>query len=674
MFWFRLKDMGRKFAVLALIVAVFVSSAWAEDVYSHVLSMNEPIVYGEASFRERILQRTEGKRDPVGLVMTGSWAPAASHLGVLYYLEENSIIPDFIIANSSSAVLAVLYSAGASPEDIAYFLEHLDTSAALTLTFPVEGGFIDSSSLEALFGEVLGRDTRLENLRIPVMIVTEDLVTGREVRFAEGNAAVLSVASMSYPALFPPVEYEGHLLTDSITAVAAPLELAYQYTDTVILSTAFRYDSKANLLDLANSDSFLIPAMQGASDEISSRDDIIWINPDTSMYASLDYGNSYDIGVLGYESAALWSDSIALIEGHPKSFPTEDRTVMKSALDKGLGNLCFGRIAPVSDSHILSLDFDYGPFSDNRSYLTAASNLAFRYTFRNSWFEGGGDVGFAFDTGPIKATGPYRLGAYPMVGGFAAFYPFSQMRIFFDLQAEFLLEEPYIPELYGKQGLDFIIINNDLYDISVSESIEYRTGFETNSSALIASAGINTGVRPLSWLSVNADAGYMLASQYLLPDSVGHYIQLGASVRFDIPPLDNQLYFTAGVKSRIGVGGVRGAVLFQTDGYLSPNIDKNEDYYFSQTDGIHATIISLYGGWIIPAEPSIGSFFTLEGCEIGAFCDMLLRGSSFSVSCGGELRTTISLLGIAKLPLRLRLGYDSWADSFVSSFSVGFAF
>ena len=80
MFWFRLKDMGRKFAVLALIVAVFVSSAWAEDVYSHVLSMNEPVVYGEATFRERILQRTEGKRDPVGLVMTGSWAPAASHL------------------------------------------------------------------------------------------------------------------------------------------------------------------------------------------------------------------------------------------------------------------------------------------------------------------------------------------------------------------------------------------------------------------------------------------------------------------------------------------------------------------------------------------------------------------------------------------------------------------
>lgn len=664
--------MGRKFVACALLLMMMlVPVLGAEDVYSQVLSLDSVITYGDAGFRERILARTEGQRDPLGLVMTGSWASASAHLGVLYYLEEQSMLPDFIIANSASAPIAILYSAGAAPEDIAHFLERLDIPSVLRLTLPVEGGFFDTSSLEALFEDVLGRDTLLEDLRIPVMVIAEDLVTEREVRVAEGNAARIAVAAMSYPAIFPPIEYNGHLLIDSAISTAAPLDVAYQYTDTVMLSTAFGYDSGSNLLNPMNADALSIPVKQRAAADIRSRDGIIWVNTNPSGYGSLDFSKAYEIGVLGYEGTAMWSDSIALIDVPADSFPQASRDVMKEAMDSSLRNLCFGRVTPSRGSHVLSVDFDYGPFDGGDSYLTDASNLAFRYSYRNSWFEGGGDVGFVLDTNTINT-----VSAAPMAGGFVGFYPFSLMRITFDLQAEFILESPYIPELYGRQGLDLMILNESWYGLSFHEGFEYRTGF-TGPQALVITAGIDGDVRPLDWLGIDASAGYMLTSDTIEFAAIRHFVQVSADFRFDIPPLDNQLYFRLGVKSRIAADGLGGVPLFQADGYLSPNILANENYYnkgVSGTGAMHATIISIYAGWDIPGEPSVGSVLFIEDSEIGAYCDMLLRGSEFSVSAGVQLQTSFSLMKTAKLPLRLRLGYDSWAGSFASSFSVGLEF
>ena len=78
-----------------------------------------PIAYGEEEFRSRILERTGGERDPIGLVLTGGSARAFAHLGVLEYMEENGIEPDFIISNSMGSIIAVLYAAGLSPQQIA---------------------------------------------------------------------------------------------------------------------------------------------------------------------------------------------------------------------------------------------------------------------------------------------------------------------------------------------------------------------------------------------------------------------------------------------------------------------------------------------------------------------------------------------------------------------------
>ena len=49
---------------------------------NELLAANIPITYGDANFRQRILERTNGEREPVGLVLSGGSARAFAHIGV----------------------------------------------------------------------------------------------------------------------------------------------------------------------------------------------------------------------------------------------------------------------------------------------------------------------------------------------------------------------------------------------------------------------------------------------------------------------------------------------------------------------------------------------------------------------------------------------------------------
>ena len=101
--------------VVILLLALFLSfSIFAEEqsTIGDIVYSDIPISYGEAQFRERILERTNGERDPIGLVLTGGSARAFAHLGVLKYLEEEGVEPDYIVSNSMGSIIGMLYAAG----------------------------------------------------------------------------------------------------------------------------------------------------------------------------------------------------------------------------------------------------------------------------------------------------------------------------------------------------------------------------------------------------------------------------------------------------------------------------------------------------------------------------------------------------------------------------------
>ena len=235
--------------LLVLLMLFPLIGAEEETFQDYFLEADVAITYGEEHFRTRILDRTEGKRDPIGLVLTGGSARALAHLGVLSYLEDEGIVPDFIVSNSMGSIIAMLYAAGVSPEDIMDLLESVELSDLFTFTLPIRGGLLIPDGFEALVESVIGADTRLENLDIPVMVVCDDLVTKREIRITEGDFTDVLIASFALPVYFEPALYNGHLLIDGGVVSLLPLEAAYEYSDTIIVSTTFYSVPSLNLLN-----------------------------------------------------------------------------------------------------------------------------------------------------------------------------------------------------------------------------------------------------------------------------------------------------------------------------------------------------------------------------------------------------------------------------------------
>ena len=98
--------------ILALCLPIFATDLETavenDEFLKEILISDIPVTYGEEAVRERILQRTEGKRDPIGLVLTGGSARACAHIGVLRYLDEHGIVPDFIVSNSMGSIIGML--------------------------------------------------------------------------------------------------------------------------------------------------------------------------------------------------------------------------------------------------------------------------------------------------------------------------------------------------------------------------------------------------------------------------------------------------------------------------------------------------------------------------------------------------------------------------------------
>ena len=271
-----------------------------------------PIVYGEAGFRERISARTGGNREAVGLVLSGGSARAFAHIGVLTRLEEAGIIPDFIVANSMGSIIGLLYAAGLSPAQIHYLVSSTDIAALFAPVLPLKGGILDVSRFSGLLRSYLG-DLRLEDLPIPVLICTEDLITKREVRLAEGDLYTVMEAAYALPVYFPPVPYGDHLLIDGGITNLVPLGVAYNYARLAIVSSTF-YDARnlnlRNPLIILNTAIDIGKRRAGVSD-LAANPEAVWIRCDVESFSFMAFDSMDILAAVGYRSADAMAGALA---------------------------------------------------------------------------------------------------------------------------------------------------------------------------------------------------------------------------------------------------------------------------------------------------------------------------------------------------------------------------
>ncbi|MBI9104335.1 MAG: patatin-like phospholipase family protein [Spirochaetales bacterium] len=328
-----------RFLTATLLIILIFFPAVSQTIDFDIMNTDVPIIYGEEGFIQRITEKTGGVRQPLGLVLSGGSARAFAHIGVLKYLEEQEIVPDFIVTNSMGSIVGLLYAAGLSPGQIEKAVGDVNLAGLFLPAYPLHGGIIEPALMSNLLYRVFG-ELDLSELEIPFMLLCEDLITKRQIRLCEGDFYELLEASYALPFYFPPIEFREHILMDGGVSNILPLAPAYDYTNQVILSTAF-YDNPD--LKLRNPITILNVAIDVGKTR-TGIEDIKEFNPllircNVESFSFMEFDAVQELLAAGYESAEKMKDEISTIGKNP---PGEGllnrRVIVNQAMEETIRN------------------------------------------------------------------------------------------------------------------------------------------------------------------------------------------------------------------------------------------------------------------------------------------------------------------------------------------------
>jgi predicted acylesterase/phospholipase RssA len=156
---------------------------------------------------ERLVHDLRGVR--VGVALGGGAARGMAHLGVLKVLEQHGIVVDVIAGTSAGAMTGVLYGSGLDGDYLAnqfsadlrpsWIFRRLPRGGQWFLLYKYRRGHFDP-----MLRRYLG-DRKLEQLAIPCLSVTVDLVSGQSVVRERGDAVHAILESINLPVLSRPI-------------------------------------------------------------------------------------------------------------------------------------------------------------------------------------------------------------------------------------------------------------------------------------------------------------------------------------------------------------------------------------------------------------------------------------------------------------------------------------
>lgn len=359
-----MRKMKKILSVIFLVLCCFSVFAFGTeevmlDPESPLYLQDIPFYEGIDEFQEKLNKiRTEENREPLGLVLCGGSARAFCHIGVLKSLEENNITPDFIVANSMGAIIGMLYAYGISPDKIVETVSELNLSSYFDPVVPVKGGVLSQRNYEALINEILGKPhTDLSECPIPIVVLTEDFYSKRQIWHAKGDFAKIMTGAFVLPAVMEPRRYNlcdeektPVLLGDSGGIDFSWLTVATQFSENLLVSTAF-YDVKVNFNNFVViiNRLFSIVKERQAVRDLKKYKPII-IRNDVEKYSFMAFDKAEELSQIGYESTQNVMD---IIKETPHSFTdlSERRKQTDIWADKAVHNARVNKKPALSEPY-----------------------------------------------------------------------------------------------------------------------------------------------------------------------------------------------------------------------------------------------------------------------------------------------------------------------------------
>ena len=196
---------------------------------------------------------TDSKPYRLGLALGGGGVRGLAHAGAIKAMHEAGLKPDIVAGVSAGSVVAVMYAAGVSPDDmIRLFLDKKVTDfAEIGLG---KGGILKIEKFTAHIMEALGGYTRLEDLPIPVRIGCTNLDDACPAYFDHGPIEPIVRASCSIPIAFKPVEIDGSTYVDGGVLRNLPAWTIRDDCERLIginVSPVLKHEHPSSLLDIA---------------------------------------------------------------------------------------------------------------------------------------------------------------------------------------------------------------------------------------------------------------------------------------------------------------------------------------------------------------------------------------------------------------------------------------
>ena len=305
----------------------------------------------------------------IGLALGGGGARGMAHIGVIRKLEELHIPIDYVVGTSMGSIIGGLYACGYTPDEMEKLIKsiHWDTlfrdapdrpdqsfrqkEDDYDHLIPLEFGLTVKKGIHVVLPPGLIAGSKLsyilenatlgctvpdfDHLRIPFRAVATDIQTGQPYVMGKGDLGKAIRASMAIPAIFTPVELDGHLLIDGGESENLPVQTARALGADVVIAVNVGSSGAEMAAKPENVGAMIgrlidLPLQQNTLASAKLAD--LVITPDLEGYTSADFMKGAQMIPLGYKSADAateklekWSEQPSVYElwkrAHDASLP-----------------------------------------------------------------------------------------------------------------------------------------------------------------------------------------------------------------------------------------------------------------------------------------------------------------------------------------------------------------
>lgn len=270
-----------------------------------------------------------------GICFSGGGIKGAAHIGAIKALEEENLKFDYISGTSSGSIIATLYAAGYSSDEMLKFfkkyakkIKYVDPKNILILLINlfikrkiVIKGFNEGTIIEKLLNKELNKKNikNISDIKKELLIPSIDINTGEinvfiskenRAKYLDNIIYINNVnigkavrASCSYPVVFSPCKIEGKQLVDGGLRENVPWKLTKEKGADKVLSIIFDEEKNKknyckNILEVA-SNSLGILCHEISNYDLEGADYLLKIK--TEKVQLLDYKKIDELYLKGYE-------------------------------------------------------------------------------------------------------------------------------------------------------------------------------------------------------------------------------------------------------------------------------------------------------------------------------------------------------------------------------------